>query len=463
MLKKLLSHLVAFGTPLLFLIYKFSHLLFRFGDGNAYLYMARSLLSGQLPYRDFFLADPPALVLFLTPFVAIFKNHLLWLQMLPSILESGTATLLYLFLRRRENPLAFLAPAIYLFAFSTLATSDYLSGVQLVIFASVLAIFLHDRGSNFWSGVAWGIAAMAKLYALPAIVGFLIYLAIRRDWRTVTRVVLGTTAAATVLMGPFLLISFDKVWQYMVIHQFHRPPGNAKAAVWGFLFAKEWFLLIAAVFGGFVSGKRRWALILPLGLTALFFLLFQDLYYLYLDNMIAYLAILAVIFLGYLWGRAGTKKIAAMLVLFYAVFLFAGFADYQSNFLTRGRFENAPEVAALVKTMPDGKYLYGSHEVAPLVALLADRSLLPGYIDTNAQAFGSGAQDRELASRLLVENGGFLIARITDLPDLGIRDAGYEGLFNQDIFKNVCRRAAVFPSTSRESDNFLVLYHCVLR
>jgi len=37
------------GSTLLFLFFKISHLSFRFGDGNAYFYMAKTLFEGNLP------------------------------------------------------------------------------------------------------------------------------------------------------------------------------------------------------------------------------------------------------------------------------------------------------------------------------------------------------------------------------------------------------------------------------
>jgi hypothetical protein len=117
-------------------------------------------------------------------------------------------------------------------------------------------------------------------------------------------------------------------------------------------------------------------------------------------------------------------------------------------------------MANFLRTLPTDYPLYGSHEVAPLLALLSDRRLFGNYIDTNPQVFASGRYDRERISREAVAEGVILAARITSRPELGIEEAGYESFFSPELFRNYCRRLKFFPSGSREGDNYLGLYFC---
>ena len=74
--REIYNILFVFLTISFFLIFKFSNLTLRFGDTNAYLYMADSLWKGIMPYRDYFLADPPFLVIVLAVMQPILEmNH----------------------------------------------------------------------------------------------------------------------------------------------------------------------------------------------------------------------------------------------------------------------------------------------------------------------------------------------------------------------------------------------------
>src|SRR3990167_1659434 len=97
--KEFYKIIFVFVTITFFLLFKFSNLSLRFGDTNAYLYMADVLWKGILPYRDYFLADPPFLVLLLAFFKLIFGKTLVLFQTLPILFEAGTAIVVYLLLK----------------------------------------------------------------------------------------------------------------------------------------------------------------------------------------------------------------------------------------------------------------------------------------------------------------------------------------------------------------------------
>ena len=133
---------------------------------------------------------------------------------------------------------------------------------------------------------------------------------------------------------------------------------------------------------------------------------------------------------------------------------------YLNDFATRGRFLNSVEIAEYIKTLPDNFKIYGSHEVAPLVALESKRILFDNQIDTNVQAFSSGGLNLQEISKKAAGEGIYLVARIVDKPEFGITDAGYEGFFDKSVFVDYCKRLKKFPSTANEADNFIAVYRC---
>ena len=462
MIQRIWRSLFVIGTLGLFLYIKLGNLSLRFGDGNAYIYMARAINDGLVPYKDFFLADPPVFPYFLSLVRLFVGNHLIIFQLIPLLLEIGSALLIYLYLRNKGLNWAPVAPLIYLFSFTILSTSDFLTGLQLVNFFIILAIFSYEKKWPGVSGVFWALAVLTKLYAAPALLGFLIYLYIQHDKIQLKKVIIAGFITSFMVMGPLIIISATKIINFIIIHQFNRSNGLNKIDVVFFYFKKEWLFLVLACAGSYIIRKSY--LVYSAGLTILFFLFFKDIYYLYLGSLMPYLVIAMIYLLekisSYTMPAKLTNNWLRGLIVIYAIFLISSLNDYAKNFAILGRFTNLQEIAQFVSKLPNDKKLYGSHEVAPLVALASNKELLNNYIDTNGQTFVSGANDRDFLSNALVNQGGYLIGRIMHYPDLGIYDIGTSSYFSTDIFKIHCLRIKDFPSTGNESDNQIVIYQC---
>src|SRR3989344_1385429 len=443
--KEIFKIIFVFATVSIFIIFKFSHLALRFGDTNAYLYMADGLWKGLMPYRDYFLADPPFLVILLALFKLIFGKSLILFQTLPILFEAVTAVVVYFLLKKWSNPLAFLAPFILLFSFTVLSTSDYMTGVQLVVFLSALAIWFWEKESFVLSGLFWSLAVLTKLYVIPAIVVFVLLALFKREYRQVWRFSLGFISTAIVIFLPFIG-SIGKIFEYLVVHQFSRPMGNDKWYVIRFFFQKEYFILLLGFFGMIWSVSKRWIIILPCLAMMYFFLIYKDLYYLYFDSFLFYVVILFLELVGFLWLKSiEVKRLLVIPLVLYIIFALFSFSDYYNNFKNQGLFVNSSEVGDYIRTLPNNLDLYGSHELTPLVALESDRKLFDNQIDTNTQAFASKALDLEQISIKAVNSGIYLLAKVQDFPEYGINDFGYGGYFSESVFKRFCKRLKDFP------------------
>ncbi len=148
-----------------------------------------------------------------------------------------------------------------------------------------------------------------------------------------------------------------------------------------------------------------------------------------------------------------------LLAMVWAIVLVVNSYDYQAKVLPDGKFLNAKEVADYVRTLAPGD-LYGAHEIVPLVALLADRKIFNDYIALGSQAYDAGVASKEKVSQEVADKGTYLISRITDLPQYGIVDSGYQNYFQKEVFEKYCRRKKEFPSISREQDSLIMIYEC---
>ncbi len=449
------SDLVVILSCLGFLIYKLANLTFRFGDGNAYLYMLDQLWQGHLPYRDFFTADPPGFLLFLSFVRIFFGRHWLWYQAVPIILQTINAFLLWRLLRPVMK-FAWLAPMVYLCSFTVLATSDFSTGGQLVVGFVLLGYWAYQKQNRGLSGIFWALAVLTKLYALPALLGFVLYLIIYKkfSWRFAAGLVF---CGLTVLL-PFFAAAPQAFVNSIIIHQLHRTGGLNIWDVWKYFFSHEWAFWLAGLLGLFDKSLRQY--FWPFVFTGIFFLFFKDLYYLYLSFLFLFLVIFAVGFINRILLNPEIKPLGALAVIILVLNLTLGFYWYQTGTFSQGRFTNAEAISEYIKIQTTRSEIYGSHELVPLIGLLSGRKLFGNYIDTNTQVFSAGTLDLTTVSRSAVGAGVYLIARISDYPELGIKPTGFEGYFSRTEFDQFCQPLKMFTSTSNENDNYIGIYDC---
>jgi hypothetical protein len=444
---------------LIFIAVKLAMLDYRFGDGNAYLYDAYLLTQGALPYRDFLHADFPVQIGILALLRPFFANWVMGYHLVPVVAEAITAYLLFLILKRRGNTFAWLAPVAHLWTFTVLSTSDFITGVQITTLFTVFGWYLYDLGYTKITGVVFALSFLTKMYTLPAAAVFGILDLWHRRFRRALQLLAGTLTTVAVVVIPLLVVTYEPMLEQTFWLHFKRPAGLDKQEILRFFLVKEWALVTLAIPGLWMARKeaQAWSFVV----TALFFLFFRDLYFVYLDFFMPFLVIFSLSALDFLWHKKGNfRLIAAGGIATLAIGNVVSDYSYFNYFQKLGHFSNAQDVASAVKELPDKFDLYGSHEVTPLVALLSGRSIFHNHADTNTQAFAAGTLDRAQLSEAAVRAGIYLIARITHLPEQGYIDVGYQGYFSPERMQDSCQRVLTFPSTSNEIDNQIVVYRC---
>ncbi len=446
----------------IFIWLKLDGLTWHFGDGNAYFYMAQQLLRGHLPYRDFLLADPPLLIFLLAAVKLVIGQQIVLFQWLPVLLEIATSGVLYLTIKPKLPNLAKFIPAIYLFSFLILSTSDYLTGLHFINFFISLAYFFRKK--PIVSGVLWALATLIKLYVIPGFIGWILWLILTKKTERAkkTAVVYATTGA--LFMLPFLIIVPQSVISQIIVHQFNRPKGINKITIFSFFLQHDLMLISLASFSWWLTKNKKY--LLPFVSWLLFYLIFKDLYYLYLGVLAPWL----ILSLADLWFYLKTQtkqalleqhsdQIIIMLVMTIFMFQILGIHFYKTSIQAEGVFEQLPAVAEYVKSLPK-KPLYGSHEVAPLVALASNRQLFGNYIDTNSQLFSSGVLDKEQISQQAAQEGVYFLSKVADIPENPDIDQGYSGYFDTRVFEQTCERLQIFHGNDAELFDDVAVYRC---
>ena len=446
------------GALAIFAVWKLSLLHFTFGDENVYFYMSNAILHGLVPYKDFVFADPPFFIYLLAAFKAMFGSHLILFKTLPILFDSLSAIIIYLILRKK-NIFAILGPVFYLFSFTVLSTSDYVTGAEVMIFFVLSAIYLDQNKKHFWSGVFWALACLCKLYAGPALLGFLLYKLVSKEFLPARNIILGGVLTSMVILLPFSILFPHQVFYDLMVHQLHRPTGINKWNIFGVFLNFEWFLIISGLFGIFITKNKQW--IYPFIFSTLFFLLYKDLYYLYLHLLLPFIVLLAIETVDFLNKKR--EELAWIFIVFYVGVAMYSILGYVNIYQPEGIFNQPEAIAEALKTAPENFPIYGAQEVAPLVALLSGRKIFDDVIDTNTQNFLTGAENLDQISENAVKSGIYLVARVANYPDQNIHDTGYEGYFEENIFKSSCKLYKSFDRTTPDDPlNQVAIYKCIL-
>lgn len=399
-------------AELCFLFLKVSIVTFRFGDGTAYWYMADVIRHGVVPYRDFFLADPPIFIFFLVPIVALLRNSLVWVQLVPAVLEMLTAVGLFLYLKKEKQSFFWLAPWVYLFSFTILATSDYGTGLQLASCLVMGSFLLWQRKRYWWVGVLLALACLTKMYMAPVVIGIVFVLWRNKNWQALKAVMISGVLTSGVILLPLFWLSKGTIWNDVIVHQFNRPAGVSKLGVFEYFLFREWFLLILAGIG--LWWKRAHVLVPIVIAELLFFLFFKDVYYAYLGALNVYITIFSLAFFDLLKAKnfgSLRQTITQMMLMLLGFFLVFSFGYYVKVIEPEGKFPEASLIAQKIQALPEPYQLYGVHEAAPLLALLSHRTVFENIIDSNTQTFASGAQDKAKVTEQALAQGVYVINR----------------------------------------------------
>ncbi len=460
--ENLIDAAVILLTIAIFIWIKLDGITWRFSDSSGYFYMARQLLKGQLPYRDFLIADPPLLIYLLAGVKLIVREKIVLFQWLPIILETTTSMVLYSQIKKKLPKVAKFFPFIYLFSFLILSTSDYVTGLHFITLFLALAYRLRKK--PIAAGIFWGLATLIKLYVIPGFIAWMIWLAISKKWLLLKKTLISYVLTGSIIMLPFLIAALPAVFEQIIIHQFNRPKGLSKLNVFRFFIQHDFLLLLLTAVSLFMIKNLKFILLISSWL--LFYLLFKDLYYLYLAVLAPFLVLTIADLLSFIQHQSKNEfiktqsdKIAIITVFSIILSQLIGINFYKTSIQPEGIFKQLPAVVEFVSNLP-ARPIYGSHEAAPLIALKTGGDLFNNYIDTNAQIFGSGLLNKQQVSQQAVEEGVYLLTKVADVPQNADVDTGYQGYFDQSIFNEYCRRLEIIHGTDAGLFNDIAVYEC---
>jgi hypothetical protein len=197
-----------------------------------------------------------------------------------------------------------------------------------------------------------------------------------------------------------------------------------------------------------------------LGLVSLFGIVFiffyQDVYFLYLNFLIPFLALSFPEFQTAIRRNFGVQKFILPTIIFG--FLLFGFVTYITGFRNLQKI-NLDQVAEIIKKQ-NPKSLYGSNDAAPALAYLSGVPILNNIVDTNANIYRKGFLNTKKLTADAVNQKSIIVAHGAYYPDVGVNEEVTDEIFDKSQIKKSCKLIGSFEVQTEGPENRLNLLKC---
>ena len=446
----------------------------KIADENIYFYMATLVPKGLLPYKDFFYANPPGLLIFLSIAGIVSGKSFLGFKLVPLVAGAGSVALTYFIVQSRFSKfLAFLSAILLAFTYDWLRVTTHATGGNVTIFLMLFTVLLVIYQKPVLAGLVFGLAFITKVYAVtafPAII-FLVFMLSsaftqggsgddknrltpegkRDDNNKLTpfykvgkgdafiyllKFILSFTILVSTVLGICWLIGGNDFWRQSVLYHMQKPeapshnmkiflrvlrtnqPLTEFLGISILLLPILWFTNKKSV----PWNKDQISILAFSGIWIITLAVFLSIQKKIFDQYFILGFPAAVIFIGSVFSVVINKiesiRIYKKVVMFWVILLLLFSLVWGAK-----RFRQHEE-RSLNITYNTAEYIknnsnptdtiFGDSVTAPLLALLSGREIAAYEADTNAMRFRSEISDPEyVLDRALGDNVKFMVLRVS--------------------------------------------------
>lgn len=383
---------IIFGLlVIIFLLIKIPVTSVSLSDTNVYISMAEHLMQGKLLYKDMFLTNLPFFPYLSVVYLSITQN-LTWFYGTVLIEAVATAIIIYFTVKTPKRPASIpvMAAAAYLFSMIVLATTDHQTGIFFASLTASLAYFWYTRKKFVLAGIALGLMFVTKGYMLPILGAFFIYDIYIRRKESWTLIIPALSVIFVVLL-PTLLFARNEMIDNIFGYTLNRPVGLDKRNIFTFFVVNQW-LFCGAIIYAWIRFQKNVLIALCLLFGVIFLLLYQDIYFFYLNLLVPFACIAladGVVFLNKKIGRLNGLLVATLFISFS---MLLNYKTYAENLAPLQKIKQYEKIVTTV-TAAKPEYLFGAVEIVPALSYSTKVPLLNGIIDTNESIFARKVYD----------------------------------------------------------------------
>jgi len=491
-----------------FLILKITNLGIRLSDTNIYFYTGYSLLQGKVLYKDIFFTNFPLL-----PYVSSLY-YLLTFKQLPlfyftaAIEAAVTGFLLYQIALKQTKQvlLAAVNTAIYLFSFIILATSEHQTGVFLASLFAVASYYFYLEKKFLLTGIFISLALLTKAYFLPIFIAYIVmfFLGFKRggesekksrhpgvplsgtigsqarhsglpagrhglsriSWdsiaslqndklREVILFLIGFSLTIFIILLPSLFFAPNEFIKDVFQYSLTRSQGVDKTNILWFFITHDLLLFLTLIYSMIMVRKHLFFGLVSIS-GVIFFFLYQDIYYLYLNFLIPFLCLAFANFYQDIEKRLSLQRMVLPTIIF--IFLTVNFFVYLSGYRNLQKFENLDVLVQTIKQI-NPPSLYGINSLTPVLAYLSNKPLLNDIVDTNPNIYRKGFLNASTLTKQAIDEKSLFVVEGLSYPEMGVQQDITGEIFDVNQMKN-CRVVQSIPIKTEGAQNRINLVSC---
>lgn len=441
-----------------FLTIKVANNSVRLSDTNIYFNIAYQISHGEILYKDIFFSNFPFFSYLASLYYFLSGGNIEFFYF-TSVIEIAIITsLIYIITYRKTKNyiISITSSILYILSFIVLSTSDHQTGIFTASLFAVLSFFFLQEKKIIISGIFIAMAIFTKAYFLPILLSFFIYIAIKKEWKSLLKFGISFTAAGLIILLPFLIQAPQQLISDIFGFSLTRPSGLSKINIIYFFITKDLPFFILLIFN--ILNIRKNILFGLISISSvIFFFGYQDIYYLYLNFFIPFLCLSFYELYYFLKKKFNLQKL--MIPIIVSFFVFLNLLTYISFYKNLGKLENFDKIiATIISEKP--KFLYGVNDITPALIALTGIPALENVNDAHEYFFSRKIYDEKVLTDKAVGNRTIIITHGADYPQYNIKQSILDKIFiKETIYKN-CKNILSVPVLSEGDTNRINLFKC---
>jgi len=451
--------------PLLFLIFFFLIIKLadngiRLSDTNIYFNIAYQISHGKILYKDIFFSNFPffSYISSLYYFLSVKSIELFYFT---SSVEIAIITFfIYLITYRKTKNfiISITSSILYILSFMVLSTSDHQTGVFTASLFAVLSYFYLQERKILASGIFIAIAIFTKAYFLPIFLSFFTYIAIKKEWKNLLKFGVSFAVTGLIILLPFLIQAPLQLISDIFGFSLTRPVGLSKINIMWFFITRDFPFFILLLFNIFNVRKNIFFGLVSI-FSIVFFVGYQDIYYLYLNFLPPFLCLSLYELYYFLKNKFNLQKYVIPTIL--SVFVLLNLLTYTSSYYRNlGKLDGFNKIIeTIVSEKP--KFLYGVNDITPLLIALTNIPALENVNDAHEYFFMRKVYDKKNLTDKAVKSKTIIVTHGADYPEYNLKQDIVDNIFvKETIYKN-CKIILSIPVLQAEgSVNRVNLFKC---
>lgn len=440
----------------IFIFIKIPDLGVRLSDTNIYFLTGKELLSGKILYKDVFFTNFPVIPYVASLYYLLSGGNLLFYYFTAVLEVTVTSGFIY-YLALKESSSKVIATttlSLYIFSFMILATSSHQSGVFLAALFGVISYFFFTKKNYYLVGIFTALALLTKAYSLPLLASYLLVY-ILYDRKALIKFIVGGSITAGIILLPSLILSPYHLFQDVFAYSLTRSEGLSKTGIIYFLIQHD-FIFVTLLFSSLFLFKRKPFFGFFATLSTLFFFLYKDVYFLYLNVTLPIVILSYPSVLKMLKERITLNRFMVPTVV--VVFILYNFISYFNGY---NRLQIIP-IDQIVQTLKDNKStsIYGVNGIAPALSYNSSIPLLNGVVDTNDNIFKKGYLNATSLTKDAIKKHSSIVTIGAWYPEAGIKEDLLTETIDKKLLHENCHLIKRFPFQSEGIINSINVFSC---